>query len=83
VRRVTATEAARTFSEVLDQVERRGETFVIERRGRAVASIGPAPAASGRAVKELLRSELPDPDWPSELTELRGSLEAEDRHWNG
>jgi antitoxin (DNA-binding transcriptional repressor) of toxin-antitoxin stability system len=80
---MTATEAARTFSEVLDKVEREGETFVVERRGRAVASIGPAAAASGRTIKELLRSAAPDPDWSSELAQLRGSLEAEDRHWNG
>jgi tRNA(fMet)-specific endonuclease VapC len=35
---------------VLDQVERDGETFVVERRGRAVASIAPAAAISGRAI---------------------------------
>jgi prevent-host-death family protein len=83
VRRLTATEAARRFSELLDRVERDGETFVVERRGRAIASIAPAAAVSGRAVKELLRSQPADPAWPRELAELRESLEPEERRWNG
>jgi antitoxin (DNA-binding transcriptional repressor) of toxin-antitoxin stability system len=82
VRRVSATEAARRFSDLLDQVEHDGETFVVERRGRAVASIAPAAAVSGRTVKELLRSQPPDPSWSRELAELRGLLEREDRSWN-
>jgi antitoxin (DNA-binding transcriptional repressor) of toxin-antitoxin stability system len=76
MRRVSATEAARQFCDLLDQVERDGETFVVERRGRAVASIAPAAAVSGRAVKELLRSHPPDFAWPRELAELRGLLDA-------
>jgi antitoxin (DNA-binding transcriptional repressor) of toxin-antitoxin stability system len=83
MRRLTATEAARRFSDLLDQVERDGETFVVERRGRAVANIGPAAAVSGRAVKELLRAQAPDPSWAAELLALRGSVEPEERHWNG
>jgi prevent-host-death family protein len=83
MRRLTATEAARRFSDLLDRVERDGETFVVERRGRAVASIRPAAATTGRAVKDLLREQGPDPDWPRELADLRGSLEAEERPWNG
>jgi prevent-host-death family protein len=82
MRRLSATEAARRFSDLLDQVEHEGETFVVERRGRAVASITPAAAVSGRTVKELLRAQDPDPGWPRELGELRGSLEPEERRWN-
>ncbi len=69
--RLTATEAARRFSDLLDRVENDREIFVVERRGRAIASIAPAAAASGRAVKDLLRSEMPDPSWVQELDELR------------
>jgi antitoxin (DNA-binding transcriptional repressor) of toxin-antitoxin stability system len=83
MRRLSATEAARSFSSLLDQVEREGETFVVERRGRAVASISPAAAVSGRAVKDLLRAQEEDPDWLRELALLRGSLAAEERRWNG
>jgi antitoxin (DNA-binding transcriptional repressor) of toxin-antitoxin stability system len=79
---VSATEAARQFSDLLDQVERDGETFVVERRGRAVASIAPAAAVSGRSVKELLRAQPRDPDWAGELAGLRGQLEREQRRWS-
>jgi prevent-host-death family protein len=83
VRRLTATEAARRFAEVLDAVERRGESFLIVRRGRAVARVEPARAANGKLVKELLRSYPPDRQWPSELRELRAALAVEDRRWSG
>ena len=73
MRRLNATEAARRFSELLDAVERRGESFLVVRHGRTVARIGPALAADGRAVKELLRSEPPDGDWESELRAMRAS----------
>ena len=82
MRRLTATEAARSFSDLLDQVER-GQTFVVERRGRAIASIAPAAAVSGAAVKDLLRSQAPDPAWQRELAELRAAIEPEERRWNG
>jgi antitoxin (DNA-binding transcriptional repressor) of toxin-antitoxin stability system len=82
MRRLSATDAARRFSDLLDQVEYEGETFVVERRGRAVASISPAAAVSGRTVKELLRAQAPDRGWPRELAELRGALEPEERGWN-
>jgi antitoxin (DNA-binding transcriptional repressor) of toxin-antitoxin stability system len=83
VRRVSATEAARQFSDLLDKVESDGETFVVERRGRAVASIAPAAHVSGRTVRELLRSQPPDPTWARELAQLRGLVEREERPWNG
>jgi antitoxin (DNA-binding transcriptional repressor) of toxin-antitoxin stability system len=83
MRRLTATEAARHFSDLLDQVERDGETFLVERRGRTVASIRPAAGTSGRTVKELLRTHKPDPHWADELAEVRRLVEPEDRPWNG
>jgi len=63
-------------------VEQGGETFVVERRGRPVASIGPAAAATGRTVKDLLLVQKPDPDWERELADLRGSVRPEERRWN-
>jgi prevent-host-death family protein len=83
VRSLSATEAARRFSQLLDAVERRGESFLVVRRGRAVARIEPARAANGKLVKQLLRSNRPDPRWASELRELRASLAVEDRRWRG
>ena len=83
MRRLTATEAARHFSDLLDRVERDGETFLVERRGRTVASIRPAAGTSGRTVKDLLRTHEPDLDWANELAEVRGLVEPEDRRWSG
>jgi len=82
MKRLTATEAARRFADLLDSVERTGETVLVERRGRTIASIAPAPAVSGRAVKELLRSHEADPTWARELRELRSALKPEERRWS-
>jgi antitoxin (DNA-binding transcriptional repressor) of toxin-antitoxin stability system len=60
---VTATEAARKFSEILNRVAYKGETFVVERSGRPVCEISP-PETEGISTKELveiLRSG-PHPD---------------------
>lgn len=43
---MSASQLARHTSEALDAVER-GESVVIERRGRVVAVLGPPPSASG------------------------------------
>jgi antitoxin (DNA-binding transcriptional repressor) of toxin-antitoxin stability system len=61
--RISATEAARTFSDVINRVRYRGETFVAERAGRAICEILPAtpPKFSGSGLANLLRS-LPRPD---------------------
>jgi antitoxin (DNA-binding transcriptional repressor) of toxin-antitoxin stability system len=82
MRSLTATEAARRFSELLDAVDGHGETFVVMRRGRAVAKIAPARAANGKTVKEILRSNPRDAAWAEELHELRASLAVEDRPWS-
>jgi prevent-host-death family protein len=71
LKQLSATDAARRFSEVLDRIEQRGESVTIVRHGRAVATIGPAGAGTGKALKEALRAHPPDPDWADELRELR------------
>jgi prevent-host-death family protein len=53
MREVTASEASRNFSAVLDSVER-GEIIVVTRAGRRVASIAPTPAATGAALNAVL-----------------------------
>jgi prevent-host-death family protein len=78
---VTATQAARQFSDVLDAVEREGETFLIVRRGRAVARLGPAVGGRGRDVKALLRSAPSDAAWIEDLREMRAALQTQERRW--
>jgi prevent-host-death family protein len=81
MRSVSATEAARNFADVLDAVESRGETFVVVRRGRPVARIGPAEAGRGAAVKELLRDAPRDPAWVDDVRRMRAALQVEERRW--
>jgi prevent-host-death family protein len=83
VKTVNATEAARNFSEVLDGVEHRGQSYVVTRGGKPVAQITPVPTASGRAVKRLLRDHQPDAAWSGELAALRADLTVEEPTWNG
>jgi antitoxin (DNA-binding transcriptional repressor) of toxin-antitoxin stability system len=61
--RISATETARRFSELMNRVRYRGESFVVERAGKPVCEILPAqpPKFSGRELADLLRS-LPKPD---------------------
>lgn len=82
MKRLTATEAARRFADVLDAVESRGETFVVVRRGRAVARIGPAGAGRGAAVKDVLRAAPRDAAWVDEVKRMRAALQIEDRRWS-
>jgi prevent-host-death family protein len=74
LKQLSATDAARRFSEILDRVERDGESYAVMRRGRAVATIGPAAKGNGKAVKEALRANPPDADWAQDLRELRESI---------
>jgi antitoxin (DNA-binding transcriptional repressor) of toxin-antitoxin stability system len=74
MKQLSATDAARQFSDVLDSVESRRESFVVVRHGRAVATIGPAFVGTGRALKDVLRTHRPDSEWASELRELRESV---------
>ena len=58
VQRLTATEAARGFSELLNRVRYRGERFLITRGGVDVCEMRPAAAVrfSGTDLGALLRS---------------------------
>jgi prevent-host-death family protein len=78
---VSATEAARRFADVLDAVEKEGETFLVVRRGRAIARIGPATGGRGGDVKALLRSAPRDRAWSEELRGLRAALDVQERPW--
>ena len=76
---VTATEASRSFADLLDGVEHRGETYTIVRRGRVVAQLEPARAPSGSDVKALLRRHRPDSAWTETVADVRRSLIVEER----
>lgn len=52
MREMSASEASRNFSAVLDSAEH-GETIVVTRAGQRVALIAPAPRANGAALREV------------------------------
>ncbi len=54
MREMSASEAARNFSAVLDSAAD-GETIVVTRAGKRVALIVPAPRANGAALREVFR----------------------------
>ena len=76
---ITATEAARSLSRVLDAVEHHGEFFTVRRHGRAVARIVPLSSGSGREVKDLLARSVPDTQWMSDISDLRRLAQVEQR----
>jgi len=70
-RRVSATEAARRFSDLLNRVRYRGETFIIERGGEPVGELRPASPRrmTGADLAFLLRSLPPVDDGFAEAVE--------------
>ncbi len=60
---ISATEAVRSFSELMNRVCYRGESFIIDRGGKPICEILPArpPKFSGAELAKLL-SSLPKPD---------------------
>jgi prevent-host-death family protein len=61
VRIITATEASRRFSDLLDAIER-GETVMITRGNRAIAEIRPARRRTGKDLREALAETTPPDD---------------------
>ena len=79
MKELSASEAARRFSAVLDGAED-GETYVITRAGRRVAMIVPAPRANGRAVSDVLgrwRNRLAVDDGFAGVVEAAGAVTTE------
>jgi antitoxin (DNA-binding transcriptional repressor) of toxin-antitoxin stability system len=62
---VTATEAARNFSDLLNRVRYGGETFVILRGGEAVGQLAPVETNQAPTFRELLVM-LKEMEWPDE-----------------
>jgi len=80
MRTVTATEASRSFAALLDEVER-GQTVVVTRGGRRIASIGPANAGNGAEVVALLASSAPDDEFAADLHAAREAVTLERPAW--
>ncbi|MBA3421318.1 MAG: type II toxin-antitoxin system Phd/YefM family antitoxin [Thermoleophilaceae bacterium] len=70
--RITATEASRNFSELLNRARYGGESFLVERNGEAVAEIRPARKGStvADAIDFLKTTPLPDPDFKRDMLKI-------------
>lgn len=63
---ISATEAARSLSDLLNRVRYRGESFVVERGGEAVCRIvpaGPHRCTVADLVRALKLAPVPDADY--------------------
>jgi antitoxin (DNA-binding transcriptional repressor) of toxin-antitoxin stability system len=81
--RLSATEVARRFSEVLNRVAA-GEEIEITRAGAPVAVIGPPKARllSAERFRELLRAAPPvDEDFAADLRAIRRSVGPPEGAW--
>lgn len=76
---ISATEAARRFSDVLDSVEHEKRHYTIVRHGKAVAYLEPVSKGLGSDVKAMLLKHGADKSWAKELSELRSLIEIDDR----
>lgn len=61
---VSATEAVRAFSDLLNRIRYRGEEFVVFRAGEPVCRMTPAAPAKTLSLRDLatLLREIPKPD---------------------
>ena len=78
---ITATDAARNFRQVLNEIADTGETFRIERHGQMVAQLGPPGPSTrhftGGDLTELLqRLPPPDADFAADLAQVRANWRA-------
>ena len=80
---MTATEAARSFSEVLNRATA-GEEIEITRSGATVAVIGPPKARliSAERYRDLIQAAPPvDDDFARDLREIRGEIGSVESPW--
>ena len=87
VHEITATDAARTFRELLDQVERDGESYRITRHGRIVAELHPARRGSLSELADFARANRSahpgaDEDWAADIAWVRDQSASLDDPWN-
>lgn len=78
--KITASEASRNFSDILNRVKYKGEVFAVERNGEVVCKIVPAKAGSvaftkktgtiGDLVRFLKYGPKPDPGFWDDLEDI-------------
>lgn len=81
---MTATEASRRFSDLLDAIEA-GDTVTVTRGNRPVAEIRPAPRRTGRDLRAALAEvSSPDAGFAADIADAVGNLTHEEADpWAG
>lgn len=77
--RITATEASRSFSELLNRARYGGESFVVVRGGEEMAQITPITERPAFTLSELLdyRLQFPaDPEFADDLEAVHSEQES-------
>jgi prevent-host-death family protein len=77
---MTATEASRSFAAVLDEAEH-GETIIITRGGRRVATLGPVDLSNGSDVIALLEHGGVDDEFETDVAAAREAVEFTGPAW--
>ena len=83
--RVSATEAARKLSDLLNRVRYRGERFTIVRGGEEVCTMVPTPGKGNVTLKQLRQAlaSLPEPDdeFRSDVERIRAEQPLTESSW--
>jgi prevent-host-death family protein len=83
--RISATEAARNLSDLLNRVRYRGEHFTVIRGGEEVAEIVPAKRSAGVTLRDLRRAlaslPAPDDDFAADLERIRAEQPPAEPSW--
>ncbi|MGJ9421662.1 type II toxin-antitoxin system Phd/YefM family antitoxin [Aeromicrobium sp. CF3.5] len=84
MRMVSATEASRRFSDLLDSIEA-GDTVTVTRGNRAIAEIRPAPHRTGRDLRAaLVEASPPDDRFAADIADAVENLTHEEADpWEG
>jgi prevent-host-death family protein len=79
VKEITATDATRHFSRLLDEIERDAVSFTVTRRGRPVAAFGPVKPRSltvAQLLERLRGAPRPDAGFAPDVEQARHALGA-------
>lgn len=72
---ITATDLAKNLSDILSHARYKGERFIIQRNGDAVAVLGPPDVPSPVSLREIADRlsdiELPDKEYFDELEKIQ------------
>lgn len=84
--KITATQLARSLSDILNRVDYRGERFEIQRNGKTIATLSPADPRAERTVRDLVEDIMSrptgDPCFADDLERIQAEQPpAESHEW--